>query len=176
MISNDFIHKELGIAKPISESLLEISTKFTMAFYYSEKLFFSRNASTREAKRYSSIILSKVGGACSKEIDHAFDYFRQRYTSDSGYQMRLYALTMEQSESSPHQLSSCIEEYLRNSKGDPEKMLAVCLTVIIRLRHNLLHANKYESMMKSAKEQEELLGVGYSLLSSLVYAVNNTKK
>lgn len=175
MINNDFIATELGVAEPFPESLLEVSTKFTMAFYYSENMFFSRDASTRRCRDYSLYILSIINDVCSEKINDAFDYFKERYTSSEGSLNRLYALTME-SDEGPKRLSIAIENDLLEAKGDLQRMLAVCLAIIIRLRHNLLHANKYEAMMNSPNEQEELLSSGYELMASLLRASNSNKK
>lgn len=87
---------------------------------------------------------------------------------------RLHALTMQDQGGDLTGLAKDIYGYLKNADGNIHAMLSVCLMVIIRLRHNLLHANKYEAMSGEPEEQKELINRGYLLLSSLLFA-SNTK-
>lgn len=87
---------------------------------------------------------------------------------------RLYALTMQEEGGGLTGLAEAIYRNLEDSDGDIHAMLSVCLKVIIRLRHNLLHANKYEAMIGEPEEQKILINRGYMLLSSLLFA-RNTK-
>lgn len=176
MIDNEFIVTELGITDPYPNDLLEITTKFTMAFYYCEKNFFSRTCYVGGARTYASDILRRVGVDCNHLINNVFLYFKDRYLLFPGASDRLYFLIMENGNSERRDLRVNIENYLSNSEGNFERMLAVCLTVIIRLRHNLLHANKYEAMLSDANDQIELLTNAYDLLADLLLKTNNRSR
>ncbi|WP_414162863.1 hypothetical protein ACMGGS_12095 [Superficieibacter sp. BNK-5] len=174
MIDNSFIVDELGFSELYSIELLEISMKFTMAYYYCEDVFFNRYCRIAYAENYSQKILDLIGDSSSKEILKAFTYFKQRYLLGGNAQDRIYALTME-SNGDSHNLSDKMTNYFSDEGGDVEKMLSVNLMVIIRLRNNLLHANKYEAMNNNPNDQTELLSVAYSLLASLLYSSNRCK-
>jgi hypothetical protein len=174
-MDNGFITKELGENHPYPEELFEIAMKFTMAFYYSEKHFFSRFCSIRNSDQYSKSILDIVKDDCNPTIADVFDYFKRRYVSGDRARERLHALTMQEEGEDLSGWAEKIDAYLNNAEGNVEAMLSVCLMVVIRLRHNLLHANKYEVMSGEPKEQEELIGKGYSLLASLLSARNKRK-
>jgi hypothetical protein len=45
--------------------------------------------------------------------------------------------------------------------------------VAIRLRHNLLHENKYDAMLNDSEEQVILLTTAYDLLADLLLKTNN---
>lgn len=167
-----FIVDELGVRHPYPPELIEISMKFTMAFYYSEKLFFSRFCNIRNSDQYSKNILDIVKDDCNPAIADVFEYFKRRYVSGDRARERLHALTMQEEGEDLSGWAEKIDAYLKQAEGNVEAMLSVCLMVVIRLRHNLLHANKYEVMSGEPKEQEELIGKGYSLLSSLLSARN----
>ncbi|HBK2596528.1 hypothetical protein [Escherichia coli] len=174
LMDNSFITKELGERNPYPKELYEISMKFTMAFYYCEDHFFSRRCSIRESDTYSNRILSIVEDECSPVITETFKFFQGRYMEGEMARHRLYALTMQEEGGDLTGLAEAIYRNLENSDGDIHAMLSVCLKVIIRLRHNLLHANKYEAMIGEPEEQKILINRGYMLLSSLLFA-RNTK-
>ncbi|MFP2414075.1 hypothetical protein [Citrobacter braakii] len=171
-MDNGFITKELGEKHPYPEELFEIAMKFTMAFYYCEKHFFSRFCNIRNSDHYSKFILDIVKDDCNQAIADVFEYFKGRYVNGDRARERLHALTMQEEGEDLSGWAETIDVYLNRAEGDVEAMLSVCLMVIIRLRHNLLHANKYEVMSGEPKEQEVLIGKGYSLLSSLLSARN----
>lgn len=174
LMDNSFITKELGERNPYPKELYEVSMKFTMAFYYCEEHFFSRYCSIRESDTYSSRILSIVEDECSPVIIDTFKYFQGRYMEGEMARHRLHALTMQEEGGDLTGYAESIYRYLENADGNIHAMLTVCLMVIIRLRHNLLHANKYEAMIGEPEEQKVLLNRGYLLLSSLLFA-RNTK-
>lgn len=174
-MDNVFITKELGENHLYPEELFEIAMKFTMAFYYSEKYFFARFCSIRNSDQYSKNILDIVKDDCNPEIADVFEYFKCRYVSGDRARERLHALTMQEEGEDLSGWAEKIDSYLNNAEGNVEAMLSVCLMVVIRLRHNLLHANKYEVMSGEPKEQEKLIGKGYSLLASLLSARNKRK-
>lgn len=172
MIDNSFIINELGVRNPYPNDLLEISTKFTIAFYYCEKLFFDTDGRFANSGNYACKILRLVEHDCNTAITTAFEYFRDRYTGTELARLKLQALTTNTSFRDGG-YNSVIETGLNNLFSNNEQKLVVCLMVIIRLRHNLLHANKYDAMLNDSEEQLILLTIAYDLLADLLLKTNN---
>lgn len=171
-----FIVDELGVRHPYPPELIEISMKFTMAFYYSEKFFFSRFCNIRNCDQYSKSILDKVKDDCNPAIADVFEYFKHRYVTGDRARDRLHALTMQKEGENLSGWAEKIDAYLNKAEGNVEAMLSVCLMVVIRIRHNLLHANKYEVMSGEPSEQQQLISKCYSLLASLLSARNKNSE
>ena len=175
-MDNNFITKELGEKHPYPQELFEVAMKFTMAFYYCENHFFSRYCNIKNSDNYSIDILAIVKDDCNTVIADTFQYFKGRYADGERARERLHALTMQEEGGDLSGWAKTIDDYLKRSEGNVVAMLSVCLMVIIRLRHNLLHANKYEAMSGEPSEQQQLISKGYSLLASLLSAKNKNSE
>lgn len=166
MMDYSFIAEELGVKNSYPDVLMNASMKFMMAFYFSEVRFFQRNVTFRMSDDYAENILNSTGKACEKQIDEVFEYFKDRYLTADNASHRLHALTMTDGEHENSQYK-VIGGYLTNADS-PKTKLSACLKICMRIRHNLFHANKYESMIKDPKEQAELITKSYQLLSCLL--------
>ncbi|MDP0847642.1 hypothetical protein Q8F78_25905, partial [Klebsiella pneumoniae] len=87
-----------------------------MAFYYSEKHFFSRFCSIRNSDQYSKDILDIVKDDCNPEITDVFKYFKCRYVSGDRARERLHALTMQEEGEDLSGWAEKIDAYLNNAE------------------------------------------------------------
>lgn len=166
MIDISFIQDEFGINPPLPEDLVQSSFRFMMAFYYCEERFFKRYCQFTEAPDYAHRIIGCQKSDPSQEIDVAFQFLHKRYISSSDSDHRRFALVSALRNPSPSEQS--IKDSLCSADGSAHSKLTASLYVIIRLRHNLFHANKFEAMSDDPEGQKVLLDHAADLLGYLL--------
>ncbi|BEO80416.1 hypothetical protein SMTE5_14470 [Serratia marcescens] len=168
MIDIAFIHEEFGINPPLPESIVQSSLRFMIAFYYCENKFFQRYCQFNEVPNYAQNIIQNQKEDPSNNIDLAFQFFHKRYSSNVDANNRRFALVS--SLTNPKKSLDTIEESLLQAEADhdPYSKLIASLYIIVRLRHNLFHANKYEAINDDPEGQRILLDNATNLLGYLL--------
>lgn len=166
MINTDFMARDFGIENPFPDDLMQVSVKFMMAFYYCEERFFHRYCQFRDAESYVTRILAGQQEDPSVQIESAFQFFRERYITNADAAERRRALVSSLPNPTPQ--DNTIETSFLHADGRLHSKLLASMYVIIRLRHNLFHANKYEAIHNDPDGQRVLISHAADLLGHLL--------
>jgi hypothetical protein len=159
MIDTSRIPKMFNVNKNLPEHLLQTIFDFTMGFYYAEIRIFDRRASIYHSDTYANQLL-RQSEAYPIETNDVFRFFKERYMEPAIGPERLWALCNGQKDA-----RELIQGALgKETPSDADKISAVFM-VIIRLRHNLFHANKGESLNEDPEGQDILIKTARDYLS-----------
>lgn len=159
MIKHEHIQELFGARTPLSEEILQSVFDFTMAFYYAEKRFFSKFAKLDDTGKYADFLLS-ADEAGDIDTNSFFIFFQNRYTVGPNYYDRLSALADYQGPTRRK-----ILEALEAPNPTEKQKISAVLKVIIRLRHNIFHANKAPALEADPVEQRILIDLAVKYLS-----------
>ncbi len=159
MIRHNHIQELFGARNPLSEEILQSVFDFTMAFYYAESRFFSKFAKLDETDNYADFLLSKDEHG-DIDTNSFFSFFHHRYILGPDSFEKLYALADYQGETRRKILLA-----LEAPNPSEKQKISAVLKVIIRLRHNIFHANKAPALEADPDEQRILIDLAVRYLS-----------
>lgn len=165
MVDTSAINEKFGVRENLSEELLQALFEFMMGFYYAEKRFFRLGASITQTNIYAEKMRSRVESDPSNS-DEMFKYFKQRYIDNEDASYRLNGLTPNK----PRDME-IIEIALSKDNPSELDMISANLMVLIRLRHNIFHANKFSSLEEEPEEQRRLIQTSVDYLSAWLKAI-----
>ena len=159
MIRHEHIQELFGARNPLSEEVLQSVFDFTMAFYYAESRLFSKFAKLDDTDDYADYLLSKDEGG-DIDTNSFFNFFHHRYIEGPGSYEKLYALADYQGGTRRKLLAA-----LEVPNPTEKQRISAVLKVIIRLRHNIFHANKAPALEGDPVEQRILIDLAVRYLS-----------
>ncbi|MDN0028639.1 hypothetical protein [Serratia marcescens] len=170
MIETEFLTRDFGLKNPPPDELMQAVLKFMMAFFYCEDRFFQRKCGFWKSKQYAQLIYKAIK-ADLPDINLYYDYFKKRYITGNDADRRILSLI-------PTDLSDfdaarvCLNRIFSINDNDNLRKIEAILYVTIRLRNNLFHANKHQSINDNPLEQAKLIEVAASFYSEILVRTN----
>lgn len=138
MIGENEIQQIFGNEVHLEPEILSAVLRFTLAFSYAEHKIMGEFAETKKCGAYATLCSTIGINQLSKDID----YFRCRYTQNSGHEMKLDDLCNGDSHS-----KSQIIKSLSDNKPSSAELIESMFRICLRLRHNLFHGRKWSYML-----------------------------
>ncbi|MGC8343624.1 hypothetical protein [Pantoea ananatis] len=138
MITEKDITWIFGSSIHLSQNLLEIVLKFTLAFSYAENQLMDGMSTTRHARNYANAMIAKPS---FKFFDSA-SYFQSRYSEEDGFDQKLRILC----NNDKHSYEQITYAFGSTEATQLDKLEAL-FRIVIRLRNNLFHGEKWNYLL-----------------------------